>query len=596
AWFKEKVLLVQAQAKAFQTDDLDAYDSDCDDISSAKAVLIANLSSCDLDVLFEVFTYSRDLRGTNLYTFSIGDMMKFSPICLLSKVSKTKSWLWHRCLSYLNFDTINQLAKQGLVRGLPKLKFEKDHLCSACSLRKSKKHSHKPKSEDTSQEKLYLLHIDLCGPMRVESINGKKYILVIVKDYSWFTWVKFLRSKDKAPEFIIKYYEDVGISYETSVAHTPQQNDVVKRRNRSLVEATCTMLIYAKAPLFMWAEAVAIACKLKAKADVGIFIGYAPLTAMASKQSSSGPALHKMTPGTLSLGFLPQPPSSKPFVPPTRNDRGTPSSTSVDQDAPSPSTSQTPQESPSHVIPPGAEEADHDIEVVIPNNVDSLNQPPEHISKWTKGHAIGNVIGDPSRPVSTRHQLQTEAPFYYFNAFLSSVELKSYKEALMESYWIEAIQEDLNEFEHPENPNHVYKLKKVLYGLKQAPHACDLVDTPMVDKSKLDADPQGKEVDPTRYRGMIGSLMYLTASTINMGLWYSKDSCIAQTAFADADHAGFQDTKRSTSGSMPLLEYELADILTKALGQERLEVLINTLGMRSMSPDTLKSLADEEEE
>ncbi|GKB01193.1 hypothetical protein Tco_0829237 [Tanacetum coccineum] len=89
------------------------------------------------------------------------------------------------------------------------------------------------------------------------------------------------------------------------------------------------------------------------------------LTAMASKQSSSGPALHKMTHGTLSSGFVPQPPSSKPFVPPTRNDRGTAFLNISDQDAPSPSTSQTPQESPSHVIPPGAEEADHDIEVEL---------------------------------------------------------------------------------------------------------------------------------------------------------------------------------------------------------------------------------------
>nr|GEV12868.1 retrovirus-related Pol polyprotein from transposon TNT 1-94 [Tanacetum cinerariifolium] len=112
--------------------------------------------------------------GTNLYTLSIGDMMKSSPICLLSKASKTSSWLWHRRLSHLNFGTLNQPAKQGLVRGLPKLKFEKDHLCSACSLGKRKKQSPKPKSKDTNQEKLYLLHMDLCGPMRVQSINGKK--------------------------------------------------------------------------------------------------------------------------------------------------------------------------------------------------------------------------------------------------------------------------------------------------------------------------------------------------------------------------------------------------------------------------------------
>nr|GEW42134.1 retrovirus-related Pol polyprotein from transposon TNT 1-94 [Tanacetum cinerariifolium] len=116
-------------------------------------------------------------QGNNLYTLSLQDMMASSPICLLSKALKTKSWLWHRRLSHLNFGAINHLARQGLVRGLPKLKFEKDHLYSACAMGKSKKKSHKLKSEDTNQEKLYLLHMDLCGPMRVESVNGKKYIL-----------------------------------------------------------------------------------------------------------------------------------------------------------------------------------------------------------------------------------------------------------------------------------------------------------------------------------------------------------------------------------------------------------------------------------
>ncbi|GKB81268.1 retrovirus-related pol polyprotein from transposon TNT 1-94 [Tanacetum coccineum] len=135
-------------------------------------------------------------------------MLKSSPICLLSKASKTKSWLWHRQLSHLNFVTLNQLAKQGLVRGLPKLKFEKDNLCSACSLGKRKKSSHKPKGDDTNQEKLYLLHMDLCRPMRVESVNGKKYILDIFDDYSRFTWVMFLRLKDGAPELKLLLLKD----------------------------------------------------------------------------------------------------------------------------------------------------------------------------------------------------------------------------------------------------------------------------------------------------------------------------------------------------------------------------------------------------
>ncbi|GJV82245.1 retrovirus-related pol polyprotein from transposon TNT 1-94 [Tanacetum coccineum] len=116
-------------------------------------------------------------RGSNLYTLSMDNLMLSSPICLLSKASKTKSWLWHRRLSHLNFEYITSLAKQG----------------------KGKKHSHKPKAVDSIQEKLYLLHMDLYRLMRIQSINGRKYILVIVDDYSRFTWVKFLQSKDEVP-------------------------------------------------------------------------------------------------------------------------------------------------------------------------------------------------------------------------------------------------------------------------------------------------------------------------------------------------------------------------------------------------------------
>nr|GFA73803.1 retrovirus-related Pol polyprotein from transposon TNT 1-94 [Tanacetum cinerariifolium] len=137
----------------------------------------------------------------------------------------------------LSFGTINDLARKDLVRGLPRLKFEKDHLCSACQLGKSKKHTHKPKTENTNLKVLNTLHIDLCGPMRVQTINGKQYILVIVDDYSRFTWVKFLRLKDETPE-----------------------NDFVERRNRTLVEAARTMLIFSKALMFLWAAAVAVAC------------------------------------------------------------------------------------------------------------------------------------------------------------------------------------------------------------------------------------------------------------------------------------------------------------------------------------------------
>nr|GEU88989.1 putative ribonuclease H-like domain-containing protein [Tanacetum cinerariifolium] len=171
---------------------------------------------------------------------------------------------------------------------------------------KSKKKPHKPKSEDTNQKKLYLLHMDLCGPMRVTSVNEKKYILVIVDDYSRFTWVKFLRTKDEGSEFIIKsikmiqvrlktpvyqirtdnetefvnqtlreYYEKVGISHETSVSCSPKQNGVVERCNCTLIEAARTI---------------------------------------------SELALHEMTPAIISSGLLPNPSPSTSYVPPLRTD------------------------------------------------------------------------------------------------------------------------------------------------------------------------------------------------------------------------------------------------------------------------------------
>ncbi|GJW28604.1 retrovirus-related pol polyprotein from transposon TNT 1-94 [Tanacetum coccineum] len=252
---------------------------------------------------------------TNWYTISLDDMLKTSPICLLSKVSKTKSWLWHRWLSHLNFGTLNKLAKDALARGILRLKFQKDHLCSACALGKSKKSSHQPKAKDTNQEKLYILHMGLCGPMSVVSINGKRYILVIVDDYSRFTWVGFLRTKDKAPEAIIKcikniqvrlnatvrnvrrdngtefvnqilreFYENVGISHQTSIARTSQQNGIVERQNRSLIEDARTMLIFSKAPLFLWAKAINTACYTQNRSLICLRYNKTPYELMQDKK------------------------------------------------------------------------------------------------------------------------------------------------------------------------------------------------------------------------------------------------------------------------------------------------------------------------
>nr|GEX78817.1 hypothetical protein [Tanacetum cinerariifolium] len=199
--------------------------------------------------------------------------------------------LWHQRLSHLNFDTINDLAKNDLAFGLSKFKYHKEHLCPSCEQGKSKRATHSPKPVPNSRQRLHLLHMDLCGPMRIAIINGKRYVLVIVDDYSRYTWVHFLRSKDETPEVIKtflkritillqspviiirtdngtefknqvlkEYFDSVGISHQVSSVRTPQQNKVVERRNWTLVEATRTMLIFSRALLFLWAEAIATAC------------------------------------------------------------------------------------------------------------------------------------------------------------------------------------------------------------------------------------------------------------------------------------------------------------------------------------------------
>ncbi|GJS41851.1 retrovirus-related pol polyprotein from transposon TNT 1-94 [Tanacetum coccineum] len=573
----------------------------------------------------------------------------------------------------------------------------KDKL-SSCQLGKSKKFSHRPKSENTNMEVLNTLHMDLCGPMRVQSIKGKKYILVIVDDYSRFTWVKFLSSKDETPEFVTnflkqiqvglnktvrfirtdngtefvnqvmsEYYEGVGIFHQKSVPRTPQQNGVVERRNRTLVEAARTMMIFSKAPMFLWAEAVATACytqnrslihtrhnktpyelvhdkkpdltffrvfgalcypandsenlgKFQAKADIGIFVGYIFVYNICTNApSTSAHVNNRYT-------------SSSPT---SRNCRKT-----TQEDTP--------------IL--------HDF-------------LPPHMNHVTEIQGL---------------QVSQSPGGIFINQAKYALET----------------------------------LKK--YGMDLS----DPVDTPMVDRLKLDEDLMGIPVDQTRFRGMVGSLMYLTASrpdlvfavcmcaryqakptkkhfeaikrvfrylkgTINMGLWYPKDNAMSLTAYADADHAGCQDSRRSTSGSAQFLgdrlvswsskkqrstaistteaeyiamsgccaqilwmrsqlkdygfdfnkiplycdnksaialccnnvqhsrskhidirhhfireqvenrvvelyfvetNYQLADILTKALPRERFKFLLPRLGMKSLTPETLRRLQEGEDE
>ncbi|GKB14058.1 retrovirus-related pol polyprotein from transposon TNT 1-94 [Tanacetum coccineum] len=207
---------------------------------------VAAILGFDLEVDFRRNTcFVKNLKGvdllkgnrtTNLYTINLHDMASASPICLMAWATSTKSWLWHQCLSPLNFDTINDLARNDLVTGLPKFKYHKEHLCPSCEQGKSKRASHPPKPiPHTSTRRRVLLQAPV---IIVRTDNGTEFKNQVLQEY----------------------FKSVGISHQASFVHTPQQNRIVERRNRTLVEAARTMLIFSRAPLFLWAEAIATAC------------------------------------------------------------------------------------------------------------------------------------------------------------------------------------------------------------------------------------------------------------------------------------------------------------------------------------------------
>nr|GEV95014.1 retrovirus-related Pol polyprotein from transposon TNT 1-94 [Tanacetum cinerariifolium] len=612
----------------------------------------------DLEVAFKKHScYVRDTdgvelikgsRGSNLYTISVEDIMKSSPICLFSKASKNKSWLWHRRLNHLNFGIINDLARKDLVRGLPRLKFKKDHLCSACQLGKSKKHTHKPKTKNTNLEVLNTLYMKLCGLMHVQTINGKKYILGIVDDYSWFTWVKFLRSKDETPvvikfiqqiqvglnktvrcvcidngiEFVnhtlTEYYERIDIFHQKTVLRTPQQNGIVERQNRTLVEAARTMLIFSKA-LIKDLE------KLQPTADIGIFVGYAP--------SRKGYRIHNKRTRRIMETIHPmfdeylEPPRVERPVHPAQavhapvNSAGTPSSTTIYQDAPSLSISLSSSALQSHSLHQGVAA---ESTIMEDNPVAPVDNTP-----------FINVFAlEPDSEASSSGDISSTESTYAIRIFITNAASKNmtiYQMDVKTAFLNGELKEELyvnqpEGFVDPDHPTHVYRLKKALYGLKQAPRAwydtllrflldnkfskgvkfgmdsCDSIDTPMVDQLKLDEDPLGIPVDQTQFCIMVSSLMYLTASRPD--LVFVVCMCARYEASPTKKH--LEDTRRSTSGSAQFLgdklhidihhyfiqkqvkrgmvelyfittDYQLADIFTKALPRRRFEFILSRL-------------------
>ncbi|GKA09252.1 retrovirus-related pol polyprotein from transposon TNT 1-94 [Tanacetum coccineum] len=592
-------------------------------IASSESECQSN-SSNDLDFAFRRNTcFVRNLEGvdllkgnytTNLYTINLYEMASTSPIYLIARAS-TKSW-------------------------------------------KKKKASHLPKPVPTSKQRLHLLHMDLYGPMRVKIINGKWYILVVVDDYSHYTWVHFLRSKDKAPEVINtflkkiqvllqapviivrtdngtkfknqvlkEYFNSVDISHQSSSVRTPQRNGVVERRNRTLVEVARTMLIFSCAPLFLWDEAIATACytqnrsiihcrfdktpyelindrkldisflhvfralcytkndcedigKLGVKDDIGFFVGYFAnscayrvynrrtkkimetmnvtfdeLSAMAFEQRSSKPGLQSMTTGLISLGLdLTYALSTITSQKLTEHELdllfkamyddyigGQPSAAL--RTAPATTTPQlrTDGEMCIYALT---------VSIMEPRNVKEAMTDLAELLQF-KRLDVWVLVPAPDNITSMIQRIRMKA----IRIFLANAAHKSFIVFQMDvktDFLHGSLKEDVyvcqpEGFIDVDHPSHVYKLKKGTLWVKASTEGMMDIAHATYLCARYQTKPTEKNLKEVK------RIFCYLWGTVNMGLWYMKDSGFELTGFLDDDYAGCRDTFKSTSGGTQFL-------------------------------------------
>ena len=584
-------------------------------VNGLKYNLISVSQLCDdgFRVLFDVAQgtiFNKDWqvvmiapRRGNVYVMD----MECSPQeqCFYTKADEDTNWLWHKRLSHLNFKNINKLSRKHLAIGIPPVSFSKEKPCPGCEMGKQKRASFKTKQNFSISEPLHMLHMDLFGPVNVQTRAGKRYTLVIVDEYTRYCWVVFLRNKSEAAAEIISlikqielkykrkvcqlrsdngtefqnatlesFCNDTGISQNFSSAHTPEQNGVVERKNRTLIEAARSMLNESGLPTNFWAEAIATAChtqnrsvyvkrhkktayevlrnrkpnvsyfhvfgcpvyilndssqlgKFDAKADEGFFLGYSSIRKafrVFNKRlqkvvesihvtfDESNSAINKkpnlVSPPEIPISFgesdsfnqdSPEKVSSQPDLEPTpQTSSNTPFYPSISFKLPeelvigSDVRAVTNQVSESVVIPStdvfhdasGNLEDEQEIVLEEPHE-EIVSEGPQQISctdtvvhsgqysKWTKAHPIEQIIGSSSRGVQTRKATQEQCLYV---TFLSLIEPKKTDEAMEDPNWVEAMQEELNQFER----NKVWELVPHPVGRK------DPIGTRWVYRNKMD--------------------------------------------------------------------------------------------------------------
>nr|GEU33072.1 integrase, catalytic region, zinc finger, CCHC-type, peptidase aspartic, catalytic [Tanacetum cinerariifolium] len=486
----------------------------------------------DLEVAFrsKIF-YIRNLEGddfltggheSNLYTISISDMVASSPVCLMSKATSTKSWLWNHRLSHLNFGTINDLTRLDLVDGLLKFKYEKDHLCSSCESGKRKKASHPPKLVSSDNSKLELLHLDLCCPMRVASINVKNTPML----YSAAMY-KFGGVTDELTAMASEHH-----CLEPELQRFNNINSSAKQMNTPSKEDLDNLF----GPMF--------------KEYFGKKSSDTPINSAAQLTQ-----LHEDLPSTSSMNI---------------------------EEHKAPPIETTSDEQTSPISLPEADELHQEDSTDFDGNSQFASYNPtsyEAIESSSTDLEPSNEEGiDFEESFAPVARLKVVRIFIAYAAhknitiFQMDVKTDFLNGPLKEEVYVSQPEGFIN----PEFPNHVYRLKKALYGLKQAPRACQSqnaiellkkhgldecvsMSIPMATE-RLDADLQGTPTDQTTYRRTIGGIMYLTTSRPYIA------------------YATFELVEKGTVELYFVgIEYQLADLFTKALLKERFEYLVHRI-------------------
>ncbi|GJZ64472.1 retrovirus-related pol polyprotein from transposon TNT 1-94 [Tanacetum coccineum] len=470
-------------------------------------------SEHDSEITKDGKVIGRGIRKKGLYVMKLGNKPK-DQICLTT--IDENSTLWHRRLGHANMRLIQSLASKELVRNLPKLKFDQ-HFCDACKIGKQAHASHKAKNVVSTTRCLELLHMDLFGPSAVRSYGGNRYTLVIVDDYSRYTWTRFLKDKTEAfDQFEIfsrkiqnqlgcsivsirtdhgrefdnevqfgEFCNTNGITHNFSAPRTPQSNGVVERKNRTLQEMSRTMLNEQSLPQKFWCNAVDTSTYILNRILIRAILGKTPYELLRGRKPTldyfrvfgskcfilnTKDYLTKFDPKSYEGVFLGYSQNSKAYIILNKHTRKVEESLNVTFD-------ETPP--PSKTSPLVDDDLDEEeaIKVTEKKNlendiVDETLEVDEIINiKESRNHPLENVIGNLNQR-TLRSQAQNQSNFF---CFISTIEPKNVNEALGDESWIVAMQEELNQF-----------VANDVWELVPQPRNMTIIGTKWVFRNKLD--------------------------------------------------------------------------------------------------------------